>query len=108
MDPAKLVGIRQWFISCVDDGPILLDPFKEVIHDVIRSLRNLEGQCVRAVMERGPMHDQRPPVHPSIQRTGGADPSRAGKDLSSHQVRDQLVEASSGKGKLPGDEIVFV
>jgi len=38
VDSAKLVGIRQWLIARIDDRSVLLDPFKEIIDDMVRTL----------------------------------------------------------------------
>ena len=54
------------------------------------------------------MYDQRTALHPSVHRAGGADASRAGKDLPRDQKGDQLIETASREWKLASDEIVFM
>ena len=108
MDAAKLIGVRQRFISRIDDGSILLHPFEKIVHDMVGALRDLKRKRASISLERGPMYNQRTALNPAIHRTGGADASGAGKDLPRDQEGDQLIEAAARKWKLASDEIVFM
>jgi hypothetical protein len=84
MNTAILIRVSQWFISGIHDGAILLHPFEEIIHDVIRALGELkrEDGLLRVTMVRTSRHDESVHLNPSVLGTRRADTSGTRKDLS--------------------------
>src|SRR4029077_20155301 len=110
MNAPVLIWISQRFISGIHDGPILLHPFEEVIHDVICPLRELKrkDRLLRITVTRAPRYDEPVHLNPGVLGTSRADTPRSRKYLPGNQERHKGSEAAPRKGKAPRDEIVLV
>src|SRR5262249_22354060 len=110
MNAAVLIRVGQRLISGIHDGAILLDPFEEVIHDVICTLRNLkrEGGRLRVAMVHSSRHNETVSLNPGILGTSRADTTGSRTNLSGNQKGHSGPETAPGKGKTARNEVVLM
>ena len=98
MEPAVTAGIGQRFVPRVDDGPVELHPFEEIVVDVVRPLADLE--------EIGfPRPGQ---IAPRLRRHGRAHPARPAEQHAHSEEGQQRQDVSLGQLGRTSDEVVLV
>jgi len=110
MNAAVLIRIGQRLIPGIHDGAILLHPFKEVIYDVIRALRDLkrEARRFRVAMMHAPRHNEPISLNPGVLGASRADTSGPRKNLSGHEEGHQWSKSAPGKGEPARNKIVLM
>src|SRR5688572_31189585 len=106
MNAPVLIRIGQRFISGIHDGPILLHPFEEIIHDIIGTLGELKRKerFLRIAVARASRHDEPVHLNPGVLGTRRTDTSRSRKYLSGDQEGHKGSKAPPCKGEASRDE----
>src|ERR671913_550003 len=97
MDATVLIRIGQGLIPGIDDGAVMLHPFKKVIDDIIRALGDLvrHDRSILGIPQTRPMQNKPSDLYPLVGIPRATDTSGAREYLTRHQKRHQRPEPAT-------------